>query len=900
MNLTSELPARGWTRVWEIAAVAAALLFAAGAPFSIFLAQTAIVLAMVLALTRLRHVMLPLRRSRFLGWSLAFYFLVQLISIIYSQHPLRSLICFKGDWPVLFLPIFLALFLLPAARRAALPVFLGAASLAGGLGLWQHIAGFDPLGRVVLESDGTGRFFAIGSLGGHLTYGGIMMLGLIAAFTLLLSSRPRHRVLLLAATALCAAGLVASYARSAWFGAAMGLAAGVVTTVMGRRRAAPRRGKWLRTLAPGALILAAVTLLLLLTPGLRTRLFSIADMGWAPRIRLWGTALGIFSDFPLFGAGLGSFKTLFSDYQLPGQYMATGHPHNDALNVMVHSGLAGLLAWIGLWVAILRTGSRAAGQGASGLNTAPGGGRSAAALLWAVVVGFLAAGLAQCYFTDEEPVAALWFLVAMALSKTGLNRTSAAAQKAPPSAEKAAGSRQGLSPEATERGARRRSRDIERRLKEALLPLACRIFIRHQAGSSPLRREALPDLGSARKILLIRQDSRLGNLVLITPFLQALRQVAPQARIGAFIDHRFAELLDGTPWVDEFIIQHRRRLIRYPWTYPTHLANTRRAGWDIAFELSNPDTHSFLNTFAAAVSGAPLRVGFDHPSSRNALSAPVGLPETECHFSLAPLLLLSALGATPPVPRMRLSPALATAGKEPHHVPAAPIVLHAGGRGRKAWPLERFAALIEGLQPSEREKLIVIGGPGETQLLGALSRRVRSAGVLQIKTPAQLVSILAGAHLYIGCDAGPLHVAAALGTATLAIFIASHPLRYAPLGEEHETILLGEVSRTCSRRERFALGDKPVTAPARLARIAGPEAGRSHAQTSGLLQWDAAFGAMLAQKRPRMTIAPCGLDARAEVAFVLGRVRQALVRAGNGAASADLVGKKPRCGEAAQ
>ncbi|MFH1145061.1 MAG: hypothetical protein V1774_11005 [Candidatus Eisenbacteria bacterium] len=57
-----------------------------------------------------------------------------------------------------------------------------------------------------------------------------------------------------------------------------------------------------------------------------------------------------------------------------------------------------------------------------------------------------------------------------------------------------------------------------------------------------------------------------------------------------------------------------------------------RAGkWDVACELSNPDTHSFYNAFLTLVSGAPPRVGSFHPRSRNALNRLVPLPDRECH-----------------------------------------------------------------------------------------------------------------------------------------------------------------------------------------------------------------------------------------------------------------------------
>lgn len=798
----------------ERALVAAAVLFGLAAPFSIFAAQTAIALLAILSLLRPRATVDALRAHPGIIAAVAFYFLVQGLSVVFSLHPERSLRLMKGDLPVLLLPLWLALLHRPAVRRAALPALLAALGLAGLLGFFQYAAGVDPLGRA-LERYPSGGFLAVGTFGGHLTYAGVIMLGFAAALALWTSSRGRRRIGPLLLLACTGAGLLGSHARSAWLGAAGGAAAAAIFSAWGARRAP--RAERMRALVPALGLAMAALLVLLLAPGIAGRAASLALVGDDPRVRLWGTALRIFSDHPLFGAGLGSFPTLFPLYRLPGHYMATCHPHNDLLNTLAHSGMAGVLALGALWWSILR----------SGLSRERTPDRRR--LVITIAATFLVAGLGQCYFTDEEPAMVVWFLLAAALSG-------------------------GASPALPPGGRGSAARGLERRAKERLLPLTVRLL--------PTRRSPVRTLAEAQRILLVRQDNRLGNLILLTPFLQALRESAPRARIGIVTGDRFGEMLAGCPWVDDLIVERKRWLIRHPAAYPWHLARIRRGGWQFAFELSNADTHSFYNAFLTQVSGAPARVGFDHPRSRPVLDPAVAAPAVECHYALAPLLLLAALGAEPALHPLRLPPALLASPAGAGEPPGA-IVLHPGGRGAKRWPAERFAALVRRLR--ERGRAVrLIAGPADREALAAL--RSLLDPVPPARTPAtvaEFVALLRGAALYVGCDAGPLHAAAAAGVPTLALFLSSHPLRYAPLGSSHEALLLGEESR---RRAAAALPLRPPPPGPRA--IAAP----------------AAFVARIAELRPRMACPPPGAGPEEEIDFLLDRIEATLAagKGGNG------------------
>jgi lipopolysaccharide heptosyltransferase III len=401
-------------------------------------------------------------------------------------------------------------------------------------------------------------------------------------------------------------------------------------------------------------------------------------------------------------------------------------------------------------------------------------------------------------------------------------------------------------------------RRLEKRAKAFWLPLACRLIAPRES-APPTSDQLRAELTVARRILVIRQDNRLGNMVLITPFLKELRRLVPQAHIAVLVDSRFSDVVAGAHWLDELLIQHRKRMIYRPWEHPKHLYSLRRGNWDFGFDLSNPDSFSSHGALVMAAAGARRRIGFTHPRARHAINVPVQLPEAECHYSLAPLLLLSACGLSPELATMGISKALLPAAAQPD----GKIIINPGGRGAKQWPTEKFIPLIEQLiagKIASPQNIIILGGPSETELLESLQTRFADCPIRCLSRLDDLVTLLHGSALYVGCDAGPLHVAASLGVPTLSLFLTSNPLRYAPLGEHHETIPAGPGSRDWVLKKQFDHSDIKATKTGSF---------RSYA-------YDSQFGAQVFNRQPVLTTPPAGMQPPAEVDFVIERIRHLL------------------------
>jgi O-antigen ligase len=377
------------------AAAGGILGFAASAPLSIALSQgcaglTALGLIVGLATGRLRY------RRTALDLPLALFAAAEILSIIVSIEPARWGAALRYDWPLILFPVFAQALRDTRQVRRAFGILIASASLVSVYGIWQAFFGRDLLRHGTLMPMGN-LFAATGLFGHHLTFAGILLVPAVLSLTLL-GERPSWRSG--ASTLLLLGGVVATFARTVWLGITGGLV-GLAIAARGRTRAVS-----LAVLFTAAAAAVAI-------PAIRLRVGTLLLLHDDPRMRLWQTALRIWKDHPVFGAGLGSFKSLFEQYKVPGFYMATMHPHNDFLKVLANSGMVGLAAFLWLWASYFRH------VGRLFIRAAADPRRPFLLAGMLVVAAFLIAAAGQCYFSDETVVDLFWFFTAAVLVVSG-------------------------------------------------------------------------------------------------------------------------------------------------------------------------------------------------------------------------------------------------------------------------------------------------------------------------------------------------------------------------------------------------------------------------------------------------------------------------------------------------
>ncbi|MHB8150159.1 MAG: glycosyltransferase family 9 protein [Desulfobulbia bacterium] len=303
--------------------------------------------------------------------------------------------------------------------------------------------------------------------------------------------------------------------------------------------------------------------------------------------------------------------------------------------------------------------------------------------------------------------------------------------------------------------------------------------------------------GSPRSILLV-QLGDIGDVVLSTPCIRALRENYPQARIVVAVWDKAAELLEDCPWLDQVIaVTKRSRSLREELRFQRDFfRNLRSLHCELAIDLRTGTRGAIM----AFLSGASQRLGFyagDGRLWRNRLFTSLLQREytPDLHVVDYLLGLLAAFGIT----TGQRTPALAVAGgkqekirllferegicQDKKLVAVQPFSLWQ----YKEWGKEKYIALIQGLVKEHGAAVLVTGSVAEKDraeeiVLGCGAGCYNFAGKTSI---AMYAALLQQCRLFIGVDSAGLHIAAAVGTPTVGIFGPSSPVSWAPRGKQH-------------------------------------------------------------------------------------------------------------------
>jgi hypothetical protein len=326
---------------------------------------------------------------------------VTVAAALHSALPADSLISSRSL--LLLASVWIVRDALPDARAArhALLAVLTAVSVGAAVGIGQvtycaewpgwarRVGDAAPwLGPILpwLTKLGTKCHRARGFYSIYMTLGGVLDIVLLATLPVLLWSRGRPRWAPLA-WLLSLVAFALTYVRGAWLGFAAGL------VVLGGTL---RRG---RTAVFGGLVALAVALLLL--PGVRTRVRSIADPNdptSSERVLMWRSGAAMARDHLWLGVGPGQVKRVYPRYAAPEvTNKSRGHLHNSPIQILVERGIFGLAAWLALFAAYFVRAVRLARR-----LPEDSGARALVTGAVASVAAFLVAGLTEHNFGDSE------------------------------------------------------------------------------------------------------------------------------------------------------------------------------------------------------------------------------------------------------------------------------------------------------------------------------------------------------------------------------------------------------------------------------------------------------------------------------------------------------------------
>jgi ADP-heptose:LPS heptosyltransferase len=300
----------------------------------------------------------------------------------------------------------------------------------------------------------------------------------------------------------------------------------------------------------------------------------------------------------------------------------------------------------------------------------------------------------------------------------------------------------------------------------------------------------LPPPEEVREVLVLRLD-RIGDVLMSLPALGALRAALPGARIRLAVGRWSEEIAARAP-VDEVLVWSA------PWAARRGEARDaasglwrraralRRDGLDLALDLQGDLRANLL----LALTGARRRVGYANTGGAYLLTDVVPLDETISWVDqnqAAVAAALRAAGVSPPAPvgpspgedREKVQALLGRLGLSSARRPL--VGVHpSGGRTVKQWDPGRWAEVAARLEKEFGATVVVTGSEADRPLAAAVARGLAGAAVdltgrLGVR---ESMAVIAGLDLFLSPDTGPMHMACAMGTPSVAVFGPSDPVRY--------------------------------------------------------------------------------------------------------------------------
>jgi lipopolysaccharide heptosyltransferase II len=329
-------------------------------------------------------------------------------------------------------------------------------------------------------------------------------------------------------------------------------------------------------------------------------------------------------------------------------------------------------------------------------------------------------------------------------------------------------------------------------------------------------------LRDIRRILLI-QPSRIGDIVFSLPTLKALRKTFPEAHIAWLVDERCRDLVEGHPDLDETIVvpfkavEQALKKRQWPrvWRTFSDLKRTLRAGnFDLSLDLHGLAKSALLVWLA----GARLRLGSANTTGMKEgsgfFSKEIPPGPDDRHTVERNLAVLRYLGGQTEKPTFRLPVSEIARGEIREMLDQAGcreeddlMVIHPGaGWLSRRWPAERYAALIGRLQQGQSAQIAVIGGPEggskEDQLFQELFSRLEVPVINLVRRLSlkQLLALYQRARLFIGNEAGPMHLANALGLPAVVLIGPTRPELTGPFGTTARVIRHSVGCNPCRER----------------------------------------------------------------------------------------------------
>ena len=286
-----------------------------------------------------------------------------------------------------------------------------------------------------------------------------------------------------------------------------------------------------------------------------------------------------------------------------------------------------------------------------------------------------------------------------------------------------------------------------------------------------------------KRILIVRQDRRVGNLVLTTPLFELASIVFPEAKIDALVSNKLISLIMDNKFINELIPFNHTNYLKYPKRFIRLIRHLRKNKYDLVIESSKPNGSSFLNGLITYLSRAKFRVGFDKGDGSIFTNIHVK-PDSSQHYYKIQQQLLNIFTLN----NKEIRPALFVNRNELFDYQTKLnqkfsidtdkklIGIWIGARGEKKWDINNFLSVYNKLNIIENCFPILCFGIEEKKYFD--EEKVEKANKIFIDDLNELKLFISSCSCFICGDTGPLHFSFALNIPTVGVFLSDNYQTY--------------------------------------------------------------------------------------------------------------------------
>jgi len=307
--------------------------------------------------------------------------------------------------------------------------------------------------------------------------------------------------------------------------------------------------------------------------------------------------------------------------------------------------------------------------------------------------------------------------------------------------------------------------------------------------------------------ILVMRPGAMGDVLLTTPALRALRTAFPRARISVLVTRSGEGILRGNECIDETLVLDKSSLRAQTGI----IATVRQKRFDLIIDfLCNPRT-----ALIARLSGAPHRLGYDVRVRKFAYNLRRERDQYENgkkvvkYAAQVNVDMLASLGIEAAAGGLEFVVGAAAQKKMDDYLKSEGIetkkvagVCPAGTWQAKTWDVEKFAKLADGISKDCGLDVLIFWGPGEQELARRMAGLMRTHARIACETTIEEAgALIRRCSLFLSNDSGLKHVAVAVGTPTVTIFGPTNPGTWNPPAADHRAVFAELDCVFCDKNE---------------------------------------------------------------------------------------------------